>query len=501
MATSVPLLHNKHFTSLSRVYLALVHGKRGRMFTYSARQFSMWTYPRISLQLVIPIACCFMLAACDSSEKPVPPFDKTDELVVITVNSPDTYYENAEGGYAGLEFDLASEFARDLGMKIRFRIVPRMDDALLSLEKHQGYFVAGLSISDRHALRTRFGPAYQLVQPQVVYNTDYPKPKNIHQLVGRTIEIASGTTYAEQLNRAKQQAPGLKWTEVNITSEDLLAKLAEGKIDYVIADSTQINLAKNFYPNLDSAFDLGEQTGRAWAFSRYAERGLLEKTQKFFNRIEQDGTLTRLLDRYYGHIERLEQADVSGILNKRRTLLPDLRDHFHSAEELTGIDWRLIAALAYQESHWNHLAVSPANVRGIMMLTETTADRMKVTDRLDVRQNILAGARYLAMLKDRLPLRIREPDRTWVALAAYNQGSGHIEDARILAQRLKLNPDSWVDLKTTLPLLSLSKYYSSLKHGYARGGEAVILTESVRTYYKILLKYEPPYSWGFSSSQ
>jgi len=293
----------------------------------------------------------------------------------------------------------------------------------------------------------------------------------------------------------------LKWTEVDITGEDLLAKLAEGKIDYAVVDSTQINLAKNFYPNLGVALDLGEPTGRAWAFSPYAERELLEKTRSFFDRIEQDGTLTRLLDRYYGHIQRLEQADVSGILKKRRTLLPDLREHFHEAEELTGIDWRLIAALAYQESHWNPLAISPANVRGLMMLTETTADRMKMTDRLDARQSILAGARYLQMLKDRLPPRILEPDRTWIALAAYNQGSGHIEDARVLAQRLKLNPDSWVDLKKTLPLLSLSEYFRSLKHGYARGGEAVILAESVRTYYKILLKYERPYSWGFPAAK
>ena len=401
MATSVPLrCAMTYFTSLSRFYLALVHDKHGRMFIHSAC-LSLHAHLFSSSLLSYPLsACCLMLAACDSFEKPVSPFDKTDELVVITVNSPDTYYENAEGGYAGLEFDLASEFARDLGMKVRFKMVPKLDDALLSLEKHQGHFAAGLSISGKHALRARFGPVYQLVQPQVAYNTDYPKPKNIHQLVGRTIEIASGTTYAEQLNRAKQEVPGLKWSEVDLPAEDLLAKLAEGKIDYVVADSTQINLAKNFYPNLDAAFDLGEPTGRAWAFSPYAERGLLEKTQKFFNRIEQDGTLMRLLDRYYGHIQRLEQTDVSGILDKRRTLLPDLRDHFHDAEELTGIDWRLIAALAYQESHWNPLAVSPANVRGIMMLTETTADRMKVTDRLDVRQNILAGARYLAMLKD-----------------------------------------------------------------------------------------------------
>lgn len=453
--------------------------------------------PTLLRLFTIPIVCSLMLAGCDSVEKPDTPFDETDELVVTTVNSPDTYYENSDGRYAGLEFDLASEFARELGLKVRFKIMPKMDQALLSLEKREGHVIAGLSMSAKHELRVRFGPVYQLMQPQVVYNTLYHRPRNIRDLAGRTIEIASGATHAEQLNKVKQQVPAVKWTEVDITEDDLLAKLAEGRIDYAVVDSTQVNLAKNFYPNLDAAFDLGEPTGKAWAFSPYVERGLLEKTQKFFNRIEQDGTLTRLLDRYYGHIQRLEQADVSGILNKMRTVLPDLRNHFYRAEEITGIDWRLIAALAYQESHWNPMAISPANVRGIMMLTETTADRMKVTDRLNARQSILAGARYLQILKDRLPSRILEPDRSWIALAAYNQGYGHIEDARVLAQRLNLNPDTWMDLKKTLPLLGLSKHFRSLKHGYARGGEAVILTESVRTYYKILLKYERPYSWGF----
>ena len=463
------------------------------MFSDYACLSSMRMFFRL---LTTVISCGLLLTACDSFEKPVLPLGQTDELIVLTVNSPDTYYENAEGTYAGLEFDLVSEFARSLGLKARFKLVPKLDQTILALEKQRAHFAAGLSISARHSQRVHFGPAYQTIQPQLVYNTEYRRPKSSQQLAGRTIEIASGTNHAEVLNRIKLQVPRLKWTEVDITSEDLLAKLAEGKIDYAVADSTQINLAKNFYPNLDVAFDLGEPTGRAWAFSSYADRALLDEAREFFDRIERDGTLLRLLDRYYGHVQRLEQTDVSGILAKRRTVLPDLRSYFHDAEELTGIDWRLIAALAYQESHWNPMAVSPANVRGIMMLTETTADRMNVTDRLDVRQNILAGARYLRMLKDRLPPRITEPDRTWMALAAYNQGSGHLEDARILAQRLNLNPDSWLDLKKTLPLLSRSKHFPTLKHGFARGGEAVILTESVRTYYEILQKYERPHTWG-----
>ncbi len=447
------------------------------------------------------VFCGFLLAACDSHEKPAPPPDKTNELVVITVNSPDTYYENSDGSYAGLEFDLVSEFANELGVEVKFKVMPRLSQALLALENSQGYFVAGLNITDKHGSGTRFGPVYQRTQPQVAYNTDYPRPKSIQHLAGRSIEIATGTSHAERLNQARQQVPGLQWVEVDIAAEELLERLAEGKVDYVIADSNQINLAKIFYPNLSTAFDLGGETGKAWAFSPNADAELLVKAQKYFEQIEQDGSLKRLLDRYYGHIQRLEKTDVGGILKKMHTILPDLRGHFHQAEELTGIDWRLIAALAYKESHWDRLATSFTNVRGIMMLTESTADRMKVTDRLDARQSILAGARYLLLLKEMLPPRIAEPDRTWIALAAYNLGYGHVEDARILAQRLGSNPDSWVDLKKILPLLSRSEYFDNLKHGYARGGEAVILTESVRTYHDILLRYERAYSRNFAATE
>ncbi|SFW36577.1 membrane-bound lytic murein transglycosylase MltF [Nitrosovibrio sp. Nv17] len=445
-------------------------------------------------------ACCLALVACDTHEYPVVrPFVESDDLVVITVNSPDTYYENADGRIAGLEFDLVSEFARDLGMQVKFRTVPGLDQMLATLQRQGGHLAAGLVVGARHAVHARLGPEYQRVQPQVAYNTDRGRVTDALQLVGRSVVIASGTPYAEPLAKVLQQAPGLKWAEVDIPGEDLLAKLAKGEegVDYVVADSVQIARARSFYPNLDVAFDLGAPAGKAWLFPLYAERALLEKAQAFFERIERDGTLGHLLDRHYGHIGRLERTDVSGILARRRTQLPDLRAHFHEAEEVAGIDWRLIAALAYQESAWDHLATSPANVRGIMMLTEATADRMKVADRLDARESILAGARYLRLLMDRLPTRILEPDRTWIALAAYNQGPSHIEDARILAQRLGLNPDSWADVKKVLPLLSLSGYFQTLRHGYARGGEAVVLTESVRTYYSILLKYERPYSWGF----
>ena len=205
-----------------------------------------------------------------------------------------------------------------------------------------------------------------------------------------------------------------------------------------------------------------------------------------------------MLERYYGHINRLDNVDIANFLELRQSLLPRYRAAFKEAQDITGIDWRMLAALGFQESHWDPLATSPTGVRGLMMLTSDTADRMQLTDRLDPHQSILAGAQYLQELKDALPERITDPDRTWFALAAYNIGLGHLEDARVLTQRRGGNPDLWVDVKKSLPLLSRYEYHSTLKHGYCRGGEALVLTENIRNYYDILARTEEPHAPSFA---
>ncbi len=183
----------------------------------------------------------------------------------------------------------------------------------------------------------------------------------------------------------------------------------------------------------------------------------------------------------------------SKFLGRTETMLPKLRKHFHTAQALSGLDWRLIAAVAYHESQWEPEATSPTGVRGIMMLTEETADHLGLSNRLDPRESIIAGARYLNTLKDLQGNHVQEPDRTWLALASYNIGPGHFNAARTLAKQLKADPTAWYEMKRILPLLAQPKYYERLKSGRARGGEAVILVENIRSYYDILVRHEPPY--------
>jgi membrane-bound lytic murein transglycosylase F len=201
--------------------------------------------------------------------------------------------------------------------------------------------------------------------------------------------------------------------------------------------------------------------------------------------------LKRLVDRYYGHATRFSAIDAGALLEQIASQLPRLKPFFEEAERVSGVDWRLIAAIGYQESHWNANATSPTGVRGLMMLTEETADRLQVKDRLNARESILAGARYFALLKEALPPRLVEPDRTYLALAAYNIGLGHLEDARVLAQKSNLNPDKWQDVRQVLGKLSDPESFQALKHGYARGSEALQLVDNIRNYYDVLARMEP----------
>lgn len=442
----------------------------------------------------------FFLTACGKGTGGVEPYAKTGELVVITRNSATTYYEDASGQPAGLEHDLVELFARDLGVKARFIQASRFNQIIPSVMAHQAHFAAaGLTVTPEREKLVSFGPAYQTIKQQVAYNTNSLKPSGIKDVVGDSIEVVAGSSYVERLEALRATLPDLKWREQEtLESEELLERVSNGQTEYAVADSNIIDITKTYLPNVDAAFDVSPPQSLAWAFPKDADPELLAKANAFFERIRKDGTLKMLLERYYGHTQRLGSDDVSEMLDKRTDTLPRFRKYFQEAQDASDVDWRLLAALSYQESHWDPLATSPTGVRGIMMLTEDTADRLGVSDRLDAKQSIRAGGKYIASLKDMLPERIPEPDRTWLALAAYNMGYGHLEDARVLAQRMRMDPDSWASIKKVLPLLGQTAYYSKLKHGYARGGQAVIFVESIRSYYEILSRFETPYQADFN---
>lgn len=445
------------------------------------------------------------LSACKpaDSENEIPSIDPNKkEIVFVTHNGPTTYYINNENQPAGIEYDLAKLFVKEYypGYEIRFMLVNSISDVIPALLKNKAHIAAAnLTVTHLREHLVLFSPPYQESQQQLIFNKEVnKKPKTVADIQDKKIAVPEGTSYAEQLAELQKKHPALHWhAQTHTNTESLLEEVADGVLDYTVADSHIAALMQNYYPNLEAAFPISASDRIAWAMSKNASPELVSNVNAFFKKIKKDGSLRNLLDRYYGHNDRLNTLDVTTFLKRVTTLLPKYIHLFKQAQDLTGLDWRLLAAVSYRESHWDTYNTSPTNVRGLMMLTEETADRMGVTDRLDPKQSIPAGAKYILKLKETVPERIPEPDRTYMALAAYNIGYAHVEDARVLAKRLNLNPDSWADVKKTLVLLKNPEYYTTLKYGYASGGAPVIFVESVRSYQRILEKFQPEHNSDF----
>lgn len=420
-------------------------------------------------------------------------FRAAGELRVATRLDALSYRSPPGGEASGYEHDLLLALGKRLGVPVRFQVYPdalRALDAVLRGEAHLA--AAGLSPNAR--LPLRWSPPLREVDYVVVGRDDGPSVGGERDLAGRTVGVRRGTPPAEALESLQHRVAGLKIRHPQGGGDpQLLEMVAKGELDLAATDRVQYALAANFFPNLSIALPLPLKAGIAWALPQEGAGELPGEVDAFIAEAGRSGLLARIGDRYFGHIRRLDQEDVTAFLARIRDRLPGFRRHFRDAQAVTGIDWRLLAALAYQESKWDPLATSPTGVRGLMMLTEDTADRLGVADRLDPRASILGGARYLALLRDQLPAEVAEPDRTWMSLAAYNLGMGHFNAARQIALSLKRDAGAWLDLKEVLPLLSKPAFAARLKFGPARGGEAVITAENVRNYYEILSRFEEAY--------
>lgn len=436
------------------------------------------------------VATCLLAGACTERDNShLGTVKRAGELVVLTRNSPTTYYEGPDGS-TGFEYDLALAFAERLGVALHMQSIERFGDILPIIENHKADFAAaGLTITPLRAERVRFTPSYQTIRQQVVHNARTIAPKNVKELAGRHLEVIAATSYVERLEQLKLKHPALTWTVVdNMETEELLLQVQEGLTDLTVADSNIVALSRQFNPGLRVAFDLGDPEQLAWAFPPDGDDSLLQEAARFIEEMQASGKLQHLIERHYGPASRFNPVNTAAYIEKIGTELPRFKTLFEEAGRRYLLDWRLLAAMSYQESYWNPGAISPTGVRGIMMLTEPTARQLGISNLLDPRQSIFGGAAYLRTLIDRIPARIPEPDRSWMALAAYNVGINHLEDARVITQTQGGDPDKWNDVKDRLPLLAKATWYTRARHGYARGYEPVQFVTRIRAYHDILRK-------------
>ena len=407
---------------------------------------------------------------------------------MATQIGPTTYYQELDQ-YTGFEYELSKQFADYLGVRLKVVTYNDLGELLKDLKSGAVHFAAaGLTITKERAQEFRFTSPYQQVSQKVIYQKGTPKPYDVNDLNEGSLVVMANSSHSEWLARLNSNHNKITWTEKsNSTMLSMLNLVNDGQASYTIVDSNIFDLHRSIFPELKSAFNIKDWEPLAWAFPPTPDTSLYTAAENFFNKINDDGSLEEQKERFYGH-RGFDYVGARAFIAHMDSRLPRYEEDFKSIANELDIDWRLLAALGYQESLWNPNAISPTGVRGLMMLTQRTAKEMGIKNRRNAKQSIIGGAGYFKKLYNRLPKTIEEPHRTWFTLAAYNTGYGHIQDARVLTRKSGKNPDNWFDVKTHLLLLKKREYYKHARYGYARGaGQSILYVKNIRRYYDSLV--------------
>ncbi|WP_456269707.1 membrane-bound lytic murein transglycosylase MltF [Kushneria sp. AK178] len=409
-----------------------------------------------------------------------------DFLSVATRNAPITFYEGRQGP-TGFEFELFRRFADELGVSLAVEDDHHIRGVLQHVANgHTDIGAAGLVLDQQRPGVTYSRPIMSM-QPMVAYRRGMSRPRTIEDLDGLDIGTVAGAGTSRVLHDLQKTHPTLTWRESpDIETTDLLKMVDSGELDAAVVYAHEFKLSRLFFPKVASALTIGDPVTLAWAFPADTDPSLVERANDFIGDMRRSGDLELLRQQYFGHDDYLEYVGARRFIAQAQTHLKQWLPYFKRAAGKTGLDWKLLAAVGYQESHWQPDAVSPTGVKGLMMLTRDTARHMNVADRRDPQQSIDGGARYLRYLHDRIPEEVAEPDRTWMTLAAYNLGLGHLYDARRLARLQDHDPDQWASIRKMLPLLQESRWYSQVEHGFARGNVAALYVRNIKRYKEIL---------------
>lgn len=441
--------------------------------------------------LLLLIFLIASLNGCSDGLSQLERIQSRGNLRVALIATPPLYFPD-ESKVQGYDYEIISAYAASIDSEleiIRANTIVEIAELLKQGKAHIGIGGNAPLYPDDKILN---GTAYNENEWYVIGHRDNRKlPESIEEITPSTVIVAKGSKPSLVLSDIKQEFPLLFWLELpNGNTRQVLEQVNAGNFKLSVINADIYTYYRYLYPEIKIAFTLPKKYSSHWLTYNSDDKSIANSINDFITSYKQSGKLETKYGTYFHHLNVFNYVNSYYYLRRIESVLPKYSTDFKKAAAINKFDERLLAALSYQESHWNRIARSHTGVRGLMMLTKDTAKRVGVEDRLDPKQSIMGGAKYLSILKKSLPKKIQEPDRSWMTLAAYNVGLGHLEDARVITESLGENPNLWVNVKKNLPKLSKKEWHQKTKHGYARGHEPVKFVRRIRRYYDILRLYQ-----------
>lgn len=422
-------------------------------------------------------------------------------LIVLAENSPASYFVY-RGRNMGYEYELLYEFSKDVGVRLQVKMVHNLDSMVHLLNDCQGDIIAanltitnlrsnGFSFSDPHlttkmVLVQRKPENYRKLKKDALNDSLIT---SIEQLYGKTIHVWKYSTYFEQIHMLNQKY-GLNLqiigTDGDLITEELIRQVSAGEIDYTIADQNVAEIDLNFYPNLDIQLELSD-TQQIGFVMRKSSHKLIDTLNYWLHAKENASTIGEVKRKYFDRKNLSAKANQSYSSLKDGQISP-YDDILKSEAAIYGWDWRLLAAIMYQESKFETWKVSWAGAFGLFGFMPGTAEQYGISPSSPPDAQIRAAIKKLDKNYKEWATEIKDSVECMnFTLATFNSGRGHIDDARALCDKYGKDKNIWTGHVNEM-ILNLSKpqYYRDevVKNGYCRGVETYEYIIEVRQRYE-----------------
>lgn len=403
-------------------------------------------------------------------------------LRVITRNSPETYFM-WRGELVGFEYELMREFAKRHQLHLEIIVAQSYQEMVQLLEQGKGDVIAAaLSKTDSRAKQLTMSEKYNLVSEKLVSHKDSKPITQRLDLKGRSITIRKSSAFWQTTQQlAQQYGAQLVAADESLSTELLIAQVANKEIDLTIADSNLLAIEQQFRAEIISPLTLQEGIPYAYAV-RQKNQQLLAALNSFAKKEYRQLFFNIVKNKYFSNTKKQKQYRAKRI--QANSNLSPYDDMVKIKAREYQFDWRLITAQMYQESRFNPKAKSSAGAQGLMQVLPRTGKEMGFNDLTNPQQSIAAGIQYLDWSRARFSKDLPLQEQVYFSLAAYNAGFGHVKDAQRLAKQMNLRSDKWFNnVETAMLLLQQPKYYKKTRFGYCRGSEPVNYVRQIQQRY------------------
>lgn len=458
------------------------------IYTFPKKEFTAWAFRKDSpgLEMIAnKIISDYREHYGKISRGDLPDIKKRKILRVITRNNPLCYFIH-QGRLMGFEYELAQEFAKRHGLELVMIVPPKWSDMIPWLIEGKGDIIAaamGKTQKRQSIKEIAFCEPYCETRDRIVGRATEKPFTSISDIAGRKVFVRNNSGYWEKLEALK--ASGIEFELYPAPEEletfEIIAKVANGEYDLTVSDEHIFKLEKMRRNDISELFRLEPPDRHHWCV-RDENVELKKAIDEFFKKEYRGKIFNCIYNRYYSSPKNLllhSKANESEVccISKYDKMIKKFAEKY-------GFDWLLICAQIFQESRFEHSAVSCAGTKGLMQIHPRTAQEVGFNNIDNPEENIHAGIKYLHIQKQKFEKHLHEKDILCFALASYNAGFGHLVDARKLAAQLALDPDRWFDnVEKCMLLLEKPEYNQTARFGYCRGSETVAYVKNIMLRY------------------